>query len=795
MNIDPSASQADVKRFADRVLKRLERDGASLKFPQILEALSAGFGERNWSALCGRLSEGKISGDGSSCTGETASSSTPQDRSMAANIQWSWRGQPRICTVDDHNAGRDQDIVCWHVPRGEGPAFSLRLIRLLTGQRIPVPILVIHAPWMDEADVRKLETANGSSAIVLTRESIVDRQIDDSKTLCDELEMLFLAARQEGHWGKAPALGSVERDSMAIRSLSMQSAANRTRLESEPLQAGGATWDGTYHWSYPSHGMHFAPRNRRSPFQNGYSANINLIVGPPGHGKSVMASSANLDLMLAPTANRTVPMLGMVDVGNGAANAFALMSGIFNSRGKGRALHRKWNALSKERVNIFDTRLGCRSPGKKLFTDAVHFLCLLSQQSGHGLDRGVEDLCEIAVREVYERFSDLSRGGRPKCYVAGKDTVVDSALAAHAIHVDEDTTWWKCTDSLFAAGNVGAAHAAQSHAVPLVEDAIQILNTPVILDIFGDATIEGGERLIGYFQRMLTTALRAYPALSGPGSLDIKRYDAVCLDIDMRMGSGTDDKAMAVSALLARHAVSWGMYPDMYDGTMVYPEQYEAHLRQEADAWRERPHALTWDECHRYSAFTTVCRELERDMREGRKWGVDIIACSQLASVFEGGISSLATGVWLMGTGTQAQADATARALNLPQDAIRHASEEAWEWSPTKGFKALNFNIGDPRIEKLRMVRFRFDAGMLWALCTSTAEAALLKELSASVGVDEAIRRLSIKFPEGPGGHVYRRRSELEKASKGPGHPDRYKSEAWFTEQAIREMVATLMQG
>ena len=50
-------SRKAVKRFGDRILKRLERDGVSVNFPQILEALASAYEVRDWNTLSATLQD------------------------------------------------------------------------------------------------------------------------------------------------------------------------------------------------------------------------------------------------------------------------------------------------------------------------------------------------------------------------------------------------------------------------------------------------------------------------------------------------------------------------------------------------------------------------------------------------------------------------------------------------------------------------------------------------------------------------------------------------------------------
>ena len=72
---------------------------------------------------------------------------------------------------------------------------------------------------------------------------------------------------------------------------------------------------------------------------------------------------------------------------------------------------------------------------------------------------------------------------------------------------------------------------------------------------------------------------------------------------------------------------------------------HEGRLRDIA----ETPKRLCYDEFHRTSKTKSVRYQIVRDVREGRKRGIQIILASQMLDDFDDDMVDLATGVWILG--------------------------------------------------------------------------------------------------------------------------------------------------
>jgi intracellular multiplication protein IcmB len=507
------------------------------------------------------------------------------------------------------------------------------------------------------------------------------------------------------------------------------------------------------------------PYQPGSNLQNTY---IDIVYAPPGNGKSVWLNTTNLAFCLSPLATRgeggsKLPLVSIIDIGDSSSGLISLIKESLPADRRHEASYKRLRMVREHAINPFDTQLGCRGPLPHEKAFLVNFVTLLGTDPNEkSTPRGMSDLADRAIDEIYERFSDKSRGSQPKLYVENEDNEVDEAMRKHSVAFNEFTTWWDVTDALFDKGLRHEASMAQRHAVPLVEDLIQVVNTPQIIDIFGDATIEGGERLIKSFQRLLSSCLRAYPILNSPTRFDIAGARVISLDLQEAApssGGGPAEKQTALVYMLARFIIARDFYL-VEDNLKDMPEEYRGFHRGRITRIRETPKRIVFDEFHRTASSQMVRDQVVRDMREGRKWGVQVALASQLLTDFDASMLSLATGFWIMGVNQEQDIARAKEMFGLSETAT--ASIPRYLNGPTRH--------GAPFLAVLQMKDGRHEHLLyntlgpmeLWAFSTTTEDVGLRNRLYARLGATEARRRLATRFPKGSAKeHILRRLAEI----------------------------------
>jgi intracellular multiplication protein IcmB len=114
-------------------------------------------------------------------------------------------------------------------------------------------------------------------------------------------------------------------------------------------------------------------------------------------------------------------------------------------------------------------------------------------------------------------------------------------------------------------------------------------------------------------------------------------------------GDEIADRQTSIMYMLARHVLvrSWWMG---MESLQFVPEKYRPYHESRLRDIAESPKRLGYDEFHRTSSSSSVRGQIIRDVREGRKRGVQIILASQLLDDFSQDMIDLATGVWVLGT-------------------------------------------------------------------------------------------------------------------------------------------------
>ncbi|NDV52767.1 ATP-binding protein [Salipiger sp. PrR003] len=515
------------------------------------------------------------------------------------------------------------------------------------------------------------------------------------------------------------------------------------------------------------------------PYEPGSSKQttyIDLVFAPPGYAKSVFLNTTNLALCLSPSATTSssgtqLPRIAILDVGPSSSGLISLIKEALPPSKRHLAQYKRLRMIKDHAINPFDTQLGCRRPLPVERAFLVNFLSILGTPVGDKTPpSGLSDLAGMVVDEVYKEFDDKERRGNPKRYTSQEDLEVDATLAKHDIVLSDAPTWWEVVDRLFEVGELHVASLAQRFAVPLVEDLNVVVRKRQIQDVHGSARTGTGEALVDVFQRMISSALTEYSILTIPTRFDIGDSRVVSLDIDEAApkGGAPAEKQTALVYMLARFVLARDFYLNE-DVVNLMPEDYRRHHSKRISALREMPKKIVMDEFHRTKATPQVRDQVMIDLREGRKWGVHIALASQLLDDFDDDMVDMATGVWIMGVGTERAAKKASGVFGLSPAANRVLRTQLNGPGP-KGapFLAL-LNMKDGSHEHL--LYNTLGPMELWAFSTDPSDARVRNRLYEMVGPLEARRRLAKQFPNGSAvPEIERRKARL--AEQGANHDD-----------------------
>jgi intracellular multiplication protein IcmB len=491
-----------------------------------------------------------------------------------------------------------------------------------------------------------------------------------------------------------------------------------------------------------------SPDGKLWPYQPGSSRQttwIDLFYARPGSGKSVLSNAINLAVCLSPGIQR-LPRISIIDIGPSSTGLISLLQDALPLEKKRQVCCHRLRMLPEYSINPFDTQLGCRVPVPQERAFLVNFISLLATPVGSTRAyEGVADMAGLIVDEVYKHFSD---GQNPNTYTRGIQESVDVLMDEINFVADAHTTWWEIVDALFTAGFHYEAGVAQRYAVPVMADLAAICRTPAIEDLYGKITAPTGESLIQAFQRMLSAAAREYPIISQVTQFDLGDARIVALDLDEVARSGGDaaDRQTAVMYMLARYVMARHYYLNE-DNVMDMPTGYRRYHKQRIAEIREDPKRIVYDEFHRTSKAQAVRDQVIVDMREGRKWKVQIALLSQSLDDFDSVMIEFATSVFIMDAGPEQTVRKTQDMFGFSETAANALRTRVNGPGPTGATFLAQFSTKDgPNTQLLTATLGPVE---LWALSTTAEDVMIRKALYERLGPRNARQLLAGAFPSG----------------------------------------------
>lgn len=509
-----------------------------------------------------------------------------------------------------------------------------------------------------------------------------------------------------------------------------------------------------------------SPDGKPWPFQPGSSLQttwIDLIYARPGSGKSVLANAQNLGLCLLGGIAR-LPRISIIDIGPSSSGLISLIREALPVEKKHFAVYYRMQMSPDYSVNPFDTQLGYRYPTALERAFLVNFVTLLTTPIGTSKPYdGMSDLVGMVVDEMYKTFSD---DFKPTLYSPGVDLVLDSILDEIGFIKDAKSTWWEVTDALFAAGLEHEAGLSQRYAMPLLSDAASVCRTPAIDDLYGKIATPTGESLINSFSRMISGAVREYPILSRVTAFDIGEARIISLDLDDVAKSGGDsaDRQTAVMYMLARYVMARHYYLTE-DILHSCPEQYLMYHRERIREIREDAKRIVYDEFHRTAKAQAVRDQVLVDMREGRKWNVQISLVSQSIEDFDSIMIDFATAIYIMDAGPTQTVEKTCKIFGLSDTAKKALQTKVH--GPRAGGGTFLVQYSTKLGLNTQLLTLTLGPIELWAFSTTAEDVLVRNQLYRHIGPMEARRYLALLFPNGSAVPELNKRLNLINQDKG----------------------------
>lgn len=500
-----------------------------------------------------------------------------------------------------------------------------------------------------------------------------------------------------------------------------------------------------------------SPDGKPWPYQPGSTEQttwIDLMFARPGSGKSVLSNAINLALCLSAGITR-LPRISIIDIGPSSSGLISLLKEALPPNQRYLASYYRLRMTPDFAINPFDSQLGCRFPTPQERGFLVNFLTLLATPVGATRPYdGITDMAGMIVDELYKNLVD---DANPNLYTPGVEELIDGILEEIGFVRDTHTTWWEVTDALFVAGFTHEAMLAQRHAMPVLADAASICRTPAIEDLYGKVAAPTGEPLINAFSRMISSAVREYPIISQTTKFDIGDARIVSLDLDEVAKSGGDaaNRQTSVMYMLARYVLGRNFFLTE-ENVADMSEAYRHYHEQRISEIREDPKRLVFDEFHRTSKVQAMRDQVIQDMREGRKWAVQIALISQSLDDFDEIMIEFATSIFIMDAGPEQAIQKTSRIFGLSETAVRALRTRVH--GPREGGATFLAQFATKEGMNTQLLTNTLGPIELWALSTTAVDVNIRNQLYRKLGPREARRVLANLFPSGSAAKVVENR-------------------------------------
>ncbi|MEZ0260247.1 MAG: type IV secretion protein IcmB [Alphaproteobacteria bacterium] len=513
------------------------------------------------------------------------------------------------------------------------------------------------------------------------------------------------------------------------------------------------------------------PDGRVWPYQTGTNVTttwFDLVFAQPGGGKSVLMNTLNLGTCLTQGVSQ-LPFIAVIDIGPSSAGLVSLLKDALPANRRSDVTSFRLQMNNQFAINPFDTKLGMRYPQISERSFLNELLTLLCTPPGQAEPYdGIAQLSGMVVDEMFRWRDDKMSNAEPRPYLPRIEPAIDEAIRKFELALPPSAYWWDVVDLLFDKGATYEAALAQRYAMPTLGDSVAAARRPQIKNLLEETSIgASSEGVIHAFERMITSSVREFPILSSVTKFSLAETRVCALDLAdvCPAGDAASDRQTAIMYMLARHALVTPWWINEEALSQMQPK-YRVYHEKRLREFSETPKRLCYDEFHRTSRTKSVRHQIIRDVREGRKRGIQIILASQMLDDFDDDMVDLATGVWVLGTAiSDGAVDNTQKRFGLTDTArwiIRHKLT-----GPKAG--------GAPALLVLGTVDGKYEQHLintlgpleLWAFSTTVEDVAIRNRLYTRLGASTARRLLGANFPGGSARNELKRRvAELSERGK-----------------------------
>jgi intracellular multiplication protein IcmB len=480
-----------------------------------------------------------------------------------------------------------------------------------------------------------------------------------------------------------------------------------------------------------------------------------LGFAPSGSGKSFTLSQINFGILTSPGL-KEVPPLVCIDVGPGSSYVMKLLHSMLPQRLQSSVAWLRVRNDKDHTVNPFDTQLGCDMPTDSDRDFLVSVLTTVAPNLGVEGDK----FCSQVIMQAYRHFSRTS----PQCRVWQEsfDAQLHRRLQRSGFELRDSTRVWDVVDWLFDRGDIEAANQAHRFAMPRLSDMVQAAQSKVIVDQYGGdepARTPNGEPLINVFMRNVTAAQSDYALISGFTRFDVGSARAIAIDLEDVVGSLSSQEGRrrsAVMFLFARRLGARNFFLRWDELSKLVPRRYAAFHERRCLEMEGALKFLEYDEKHYTTGVESIERQIEVDLRVGRKYKVVTMMFSQNIEDFNDAMVNNCYTYLIMGKGTAEESNKLRRRFGLSDSEIASIERECIR--PGRLFGYFKTDMGDTS----QILYTTAGPFAQWAFTTSKDDVLLRNEVERQRGFYDAIKTLAAVLPRGTVRReleVYRRRA------------------------------------
>lgn len=466
-----------------------------------------------------------------------------------------------------------------------------------------------------------------------------------------------------------------------------------------------------------------------------------LIFAPSGSGKSFLMSMINMGILLSPGLS-DLPYLTVVDVGPSSRLVMDLVRSMLPERLQRQIQSIRIRNDKKYAVNPWDTQLGCDRPTAVDKDFQISVLSTLAPSLGKDGEKFIGQVIDMA----YDMFSRQSP--RQKVWQNSLDPHVAKAIAQINLEVTEKTRVWDVVDALFAAGRVEDASLAQRYAVPTLGDMVTAARQKNILDLWENAPAESGESIIEVFCRSVLSGMNEYRLINGYTQFDVGSARALSIDLEEVISADNSEEGRrraAMMFLFARRLGAKNYFLRWDELEAIVPPAYYDYQQQRVKDIYASLKFLEYDEKHYTTGIPTLDRQIQQDLRVGRKYNTVTIMASQLIEDFPRAAVENCYSYFILGAGTSGSVADLANVFGLTDSEAQAVEKQCT--GPGKLFAMFKTSKGTTS----QVLYTTAGAYAQWAFLTSPGDKDVRSEVVERVGGSywRGVEILAKAFPSG----------------------------------------------